>query len=155
MERVNAILCHETYQRLMAQITEQERDRIFCKHGIAHQLDVARIGMLIAFEQKIHISRPQLYAAALLHDIGRAVSGLDHEQCSVKLAEPILKDVGFSGEEQREILEAIAAHRDSGGGSDLAWLLYRADKLSRNCFACEARQMCYWPEERKNNEVIY
>ena len=36
-----------------------------------------------------------------------------------------------------------------------ASIFYRADKLSRDCIHCKARQECYWPEEKKNNKYIY
>ena len=32
--------------------------------------------------------------------------------------------------------------------------LYRADKMSRLCFCCEARESCKWSEEEKNMEII-
>ena len=37
---------------------------------------------------------------------------------------------------------------------DIDIVLYRADKLSRNCFLCDAREDCYWPEERKNRTIL-
>lgn len=54
-----------------------------------------------------------------------------------------------------EIEEAIALHRDSGTEkrADLAGVLYRADKASRACFACQASSQCNWKAVKKNQEI--
>ena len=38
--------------------------------------------------------------------------------------------------------------------NELADYLYRADKLSRNCFVCKAKDKCKWSEEKKNATLI-
>ena len=38
--------------------------------------------------------------------------------------------------------------------NELANYLYRADKLSRNCFVCKAKNGCKWSEEKKNATLI-
>ena len=38
-------------------------------------------------------------------------------------------------------------------GYDLAGILYRADKNSRNCFACKAEHECNWSREKKNTRI--
>ena len=48
----------------------------------------------------------------------------------------------------------ILSHRTRSDRKDLKGLFYRADKLSRNCFACPARERCDWPEEKKNRNII-
>ena len=35
MERVDAILRHPTFTAALAELHEQERERIFCRHGLA------------------------------------------------------------------------------------------------------------------------
>ena len=68
-------------------------------------------------------------------------------------AEGILKDCGFSEEEQKTILNAILQHRTQNmeqAGSDLAGLIYRADKASRACLFCAACRECNWSKDRKN-----
>ena len=36
---------------------------------------------------------------------------------------------------------------------DLAGVLYRADKASRACFACQASSQCNWKAVKKNQEI--
>ena len=50
-------------------------------------------------------------------------------------------------------MRLIREHRTAGQAEDLAGLFYRADKLSRSCFSCPAREKCDWPEEKKNLEI--
>ena len=154
MELVNRILQHPIFQRELQALEHLERNRIFCRHGVEHLLEVARLAYLYNLEEGLGISARLIYAAALLHDIGRGEqyrTGTPHDVAGLALAEPILQDCGFSPEEQTAILEAISAHRGDGGKRQaLGALLYRADKKSRPCFACEARKLCNWPPEKQN-----
>ena len=68
MERINKISEHPLWKLNMTQLKEAERDRIFCKHGIEHLLDVARIAYIENLEQNCGVSKEGIYAAALLHD---------------------------------------------------------------------------------------
>ena len=89
MERVNQICRHPLWRESMDQIRSLERDRIFCKHDTAHLLDVARIAYLENLERQLGIAKAEIYAAALLHDIGRHLQyteGIPHEEGSVRLA---------------------------------------------------------------------
>ena len=158
MERVNKICEHPVWKEQMAQLEELEQKRIFCKHGIEHLLDVARIAYIENLEKHIGIDKELIYAAALLHDIGRGLQytqGIPHDQAGAKLAEEILRDCGFDGEEQQEILDAISSHRDiqSRDCRKLAGVLYRADKRSRMCGFCKASGECNWSEEKKNHQL--
>lgn len=158
MERVNAILNHETYRHCLGQIRECEKDRIFCHHDMAHFLDVARIACLINMEEHMEVSKERIYAAALLHDIGRHLQyleGIPHEIASGQIAPAILKECGFTEEETEEIHEAIIQHRNSAVKEKrtLAGLIYRGDKLSRSCFGCSAEELCNWKKEKKNLKI--
>ena len=51
MERINKISEHPLWKLHMTQLKEAEKDRIFCKHGIEHLLDVARIAYIENLEQ--------------------------------------------------------------------------------------------------------
>ena len=100
-----------------------------------------------------------MYAASLLLDIVRVLQyreGTPHEQASVLLAPQILKECGFTESESAEILEAIRQHRNAGIREErnLSGLIYRADKLSRSCFACPAEPQCDWKNEKKNWRII-
>ena len=154
-ERLNRIILHETYRTCLRKTAEYEKDRLFCKHDMSHFLDVARIGMLLNIQESYGIEPELVYAAALLHDIGRwkqYETGADHAQESAKLAPPILEACAFTREEQECILSAIATHRDASvrDQKNLNGLLYRADKSSRPCFFCEQEKACNWKEGKKN-----
>ena len=146
------------------------------------------------------MSKDVVYAAALLHDVGRAeqyATGEDHDVAGARIAGEILKglpaSLQFDAAERSAILAAVAGHRgpaaseahgrafggelagavhgsgevdagmtgrapegslpDSsaqGLGEVLARLVKEADSRSRACYACPARDGCYWPDERKN-----
>ena len=160
MERVDRILQHEAFRRHMRENEAAEKERIFCRHDMAHFLDVARIAMILNLQERLGLSQGMIYGAALLHDIGRHEqykAGTPHEIASARIAPDILADCGYGPEEIREIAEAIGLHRDSGTAQrqDLAGILYRADKASRACFACKANGQCSWKEDRKNQKISW
>ncbi|HOO28731.1 MAG TPA: HD domain-containing protein [Lachnospiraceae bacterium] len=160
MERVNRILSDEEFRIKCREIAVLEKDRIYCKHQIDHFLSVARIAVLLCEEKDLTIDRELIYAAALLHDIGRGVqyqTGERHELASIKIAPDILKRSGFYEEEIAEIIEAIANHRNKEieQCSDLNGIFYRADKLSRNCFCCEAESLCDKETAKKTLFLYY
>ena len=155
MDRINRIINHPLWTENMALLREAERDRIFCCHGTDHLLDVARLAYIEDLEQGLGISRELIYAAALLHDLGRArqyADGTPHDRAGAELAEQILRDCGFTDPERQQITEAILGHRsrETGTRRDLSGILYRADKASRQCLFCEARAECNWSDEKKN-----
>ena len=161
MKRVNAILAHPLYRDCSARLEELEKDRIFCRHQMTHLLDVARIAYISNMEQGLGIEKEVIYAAALLHDIGKYVQyedGTPHEQSGEKIASEILGSLSekdaFSDEENRMILTAIRGHRRLREDADvLEKLLYTSDKASRMCFACPAEGECDWSTEKKNMEL--
>lgn len=159
MERVNRILQQGLYQDYVARNDLAEKDRKFCRHNMGHFLDVARIAMILNESEKYNISPEMVYAAALLHDIGRwkqYEDGTAHEKVSAQLAPEILKKCGFSEKETNVIITAVLNHRNAGikEDKDLNGLLYRADKLSRACFACEMEKECDWKKDKKNLLLI-
>lgn len=161
MKKVNAILAHPLYRECYARLEELEKDRIFCRHQMTHLLDVARIAYISNMEQGLGIEKEVIYAAALLHDIGKHVQyedGTPHEQSGEKIASEILGSLSekdaFSDEENRMILTAIRGHRRLREDADvLEKLLYTSDKASRMCFACPAEGECDWSTEKKNMEL--
>ncbi len=158
MERVNRIWRHPDYQKCLHRIEELEKTREFCRHDRNHFLDVARLAYIEDLEMGYGISKEWIYACGLLHDIGRHLQyeeGIPHHEASARIAGPILEDCGFEKEEIQEILKAILAHRDAGTkeSAGLSGLIYRADKASRSCFACESEAACNWPAQKKNLEL--
>lgn len=157
MDRVHAIMADERYKKRMDEIKKAEVSRKYCHHGYDHLLSVARIAYILSLEEKLGIKKDVIYGMALLHDIAR-FSDLEktsnHRTAGPVLARPILVDAGYTEDEVNDMCEAIELH---GTFPDdrytLAGVLYRADKLSRNCFECEASDTCNWPEDKKNMKI--
>ena len=186
LPRVNRILGDAEYLKYIHEIEELERDRIFCRHNMEHFLNVARIACLLDHEDSYDASEPEdspdalkpedthdaskpagsrgtsswaeiIYAAALLHDIGRGqeyLTGVRHEEESARLAPPIIRRAGFNDEEEGLIISAIANHRNKECPEGrLDSIIYRADKLSRPCYYCKASQQCHKTDDKKNLEL--
>lgn len=130
MKRIDQILSHPVFREQFALLQEAEKDRIFCRHTMEHFLDVARLMYIYNLEDQAGFSKEMIYAAGLLHDIGRyeqMEKGTPHHLAGARLAETPL----FSR------------------------YLYRADKQSRNCLYCPARNACNWPKEKMNLTICY
>ena len=160
MDRINQILHHSLFKTYMEANAVKEQERIFCKHNMSHVLDVARIAYILNMEEAYQVSKDMIYAAALLHDIGRHVqyeTGEKHAFVSARLAPEILRDCGFEEDEIAEIVDAIYHHSDKKEIDDkgLRTLIAKADRMSRACFACQASEECKWSEDRKNCEVVW
>lgn len=182
MKRVNEILKHPLYKEALSSIRRAEESRIFCRHDMEHFLSVARLAWIYNLEEGETLSRELIYAAAMLHDMGRAreyEDGTPHQEAGAELAEEILPACGFSRDEWGIIRWAIRFHRagaarrgedgrqPGGRGAEhprerteeirglLGEYLYRADKQSRACFSCKAQRECNWPAEKRNLEVEY
>lgn len=159
MERVNQILEHELFRKCYKKIEKWEKKREFCRHNMGHFLDVARIAYIYNLEENLQIDKELIYAAAMLHDIGRFKQYEDktpHEKASLKYAPKILEDCGFSGQEIENILEVIGEHRNKDIAREHSFrgIFYRADKASRSCFFCKSESDCNWKNEKKNMELF-
>ena len=180
MERINRIIKHKLYLEYIEKIKLHEKDRIFCKHDAVHFLDVCRLAEIEWLKQQItgtdqrsgwllgksdegkenvFVDRELIYAAGLLHDIGRwqeYEQGIRHEIASSVLAPEILWECGFTESETKEIVIAVSNHRNSEVKEEmsLSGYLYRADKKSRPCFLCEAEKECDWSREKKNLRIV-
>ena len=98
MERVNAICRHKLWRESVDEIARLEQDRAFCRHDRAHFLDVARLAYIENLEQGLGVDKELIYAAALLHDIGRHLQytqNIPHDEAGAQLAEIIMADCGF------------------------------------------------------------
>ena len=152
MQRCQKIFEHPLFRSCMERIRKKEKGRKFCLHNIEHSLDTARIGYITILENGLPISKELFYAAALLHDTGR-YSGRPHHEAGAETAMRIMPDCGFSEAETAAVAEAILGHRKKSTGNSLSAVLYDADKRSRLCFCCCAAAECYWPDEKRNNEI--
>lgn len=158
--RLNQILNHHLYKEYVWKTREAEQDRKFCRHDMRHFLDVARLSIILNVKEGLEQDEELLYAAALLHDIGRFVQyqdGTPHEQASYKLAPEIIDDCGFDAQEKEKILSAIVNHRkkENSTAPTMEGLIYRADKMSRTCYACDAEPECDWDCNKKNRILMY
>lgn len=161
MERADKILKHDLFNIYMGEIRRiEENEREFCGHALSHSLDVARIAMILNLEDGLSLPKELIYAAALLHDIGRHMEyreQIPHEQAGAVLASGILRDCGFEEAEIRLVVQAIAGHRSKhlADAPTLSGIIYRADKLSRPCFSCQAKKKCEWSDHKKNHVLCY
>ncbi len=158
MPEVEAIRTHPLFKENYARVVAAEEDRVFCRHQMRHLLDTARIAYIRVLERGLPFRKEVVYAAALLHDIGKAQQyeqGEPHEVAGARIAQRILMDVeGFDPREKTMIVAAVAQHRRwSDDSTPLGKLLYEADKSSRACFVCPEWDACAWPEGRKNPGV--
>lgn len=155
MERVNKIINHPLWNDAVSDIEHSEKDRKFCRHGREHLLDTARIAYIFSLEENLNISKEIIYAAALLHDIGRCEAysgGLPHEEAGAALARKILLECDFDHDEVDLISDSILSHREKCAlkNNNLCTILYMADKKSRICLFCDARNECKWDYEKMN-----
>lgn len=160
MDKYISILNNLVYITHINRCRELETDRKFCRHDMNHFLDVARIAMLISISEGIELDKDLIYSTALLHDIGRDeeyAKGIPHEEASAKIAEDILKEVGYDLEDRGVIIDAILNHGNSEvkGERSLRGIIYRADKLGRKCYDCPAKDECRWPDEKKNQYPLW
>ena len=150
MENINIILNNKEYKQALEKLSEYERNREFCNHTIEHFIDLSRIAYIMVLEEKLSVSKEVIYAIGLLHDIGRVrqyEEGIHHDIASVEMSKEILKETSFTDEEINIILNGIA--------NKVEEIIYKADKLSRQCFNCKAEKECYWSSEKKNFKITY
>lgn len=168
MKYVKQLLQDREYLACVKRLEQLEADREFCRHGLSHFLDVARIGWILILEhavkdgmefQSFLEQKEQIYLTALLHDIGRLAQledGTPHESAGKEMAGRFLRKIDYPISKQPDILEAIQDHRGTRKtNGDLATIIKEADNRSRNCFFCEALEKCNWEEERRNLSVWY
>lgn len=162
MERIHAIMNHPLYREQYERLEKAEEGRKFCRHQIQHLLDVARIAYIRSLEEGLGFDRELVYAAAVLHDIGKAAQyeeRIGHEIAGEAIAAEILdslpEDLAFPEKDRKSILQAVRGHRKLREDPEvLERLLYEADKASRLCFACPAEKECDWGDHQKNKEIL-
>lgn len=159
-ERINKILNHPIFKSHLEKIAVHEAGRPFCKHDLSHFLDTARIGYILNLEGAHGVPKDLIYAAALLHDIGRWQEyemKIEHALASALLCEKILIETDFQTEEIKDIKRAIGNHGTAVLQEPhlLSALLYSADKKSRGCYMCEMEKACDWSKVKKNYTIAY
>lgn len=159
MEYVRKLLQETDYLLQLKKLEQLEAERVFCRHGLSHVLDVARIAWIQVLEKQMPVEKETVYLTALLHDMGRLreyQEGIPHHEAGTAMARDYLEQIGYPEEKQDMVLTAIGEHRNKDRASeDFVRIIQRADNQSRNCFFCEAAEACKWSEERKNTTVEY
>lgn len=159
LDKVNKILNNKYFKECLNKNIASEKNREFCHHDLEHFLAVARICYIMVLEKKLEIDKEIVYAAALLHDIGKwkqYCDGVPHEIASAEISSRILKECGYNDENIRMIISSILNHRDDNSDDiNLNSILYISDKISRNCFYCHALELCNWSNEKKNFTISY
>ena len=115
INKINRIKQNQKYKEYVQRIELHEKERFFCKHDMTHFLDVCRLTQILCMKKNNPLSTELIYAAGLLHDIGRwqeYEKGVRHEIASGILAMEILEECGFDGEETEEVVLAIKNHRN-------------------------------------------
>jgi len=157
LKRVNDILNNRVYREYLHRLEIYEESREFCRHNMEHFLAMARIAYILVLEEGLGYSKELIYSIGLLHDIGRVLEyekGIPHHEGSIIISKEILNEIDFSNHEKEIILKAIENHRVQSEDR-LSDIIYRSDKLSRNCIQCKAIKDCYWSDEKKNLLIKY
>ena len=163
MKRVMDVFSDPEFLSCLNETAELEKDRIFCRHDLTHLKDTARLAYIFSLERNYGLDKALVYTAALLHDCGRAEeykTGEPHDIAGGRIARRILEKYDFSAAETEMIVSAIEGHRGTSGeepeetAARLAEVLYDADKLSRECFSCEASKDCNWSDVKKNKNLF-
>ena len=159
LDITNQIRKNQRYKDYYQELKLLEKDRVFCKHDFDHFLDVARITVLLANKNNISVDEDIIYAAALLHDMGRITEykdGTPHHIASCDIAREILEDIDCEVEKKEVIISLIRCHRNpENPPGSLQFFFRNADKISRKCYACDARDKCNWPDEKKNLDIFF
>jgi putative nucleotidyltransferase with HDIG domain len=154
-------LQHPIFKKCIEQNEMAEAQRCFCHHDIEHICAVARIAMLMNLEENLGLAKDMVYAAALLHDCGRFeqyIRGIPHDEAGAAIASSVLPECGYEENEIASIVAAITSHRGASEKkreSVLADVIYRADKMSRNCAFCKVYEECNWTKEKKEQAFCW
>lgn len=158
MKNTNVILHDKAYRDMVLELEALERDRKFCKHDLDHFINVARIAYILNLEEACGFSKDLIYTTALLHDIGRVMEykdGTPHDIGSYNIAKDMLLKTDFNEDEQSLILDAILNHRHLDESHSFNRIIFRADKLSRDCYRCKMFGECHWDDNLKNVNLKY
>lgn len=180
LDRINGIINNEEYQDWIVANNQAEYGSEYCRHGLEHALDVARISYELWLDNQGNpLAKDIVYAAGLLHDIGfwSKFENIDeHDDCDcgchehhnheheknaepetpfqvgASLAEDILFDAGYHPAVIAEITKAII-NMETDAKEGLSVVLRKANELSRPCFVCPMKNKC--DKNNKNLRLVY
>ena len=61
MEKVQKLYRHPLYRECLEKNKKAEETRIFCKHGMEHFMDVARIAYILSVDRAYAVSKEDVY----------------------------------------------------------------------------------------------
>ena len=139
MKRIELLINDALYRQYMKYNLEEEMEPKFCQHDFGHHLDVARIAYILVLEhndlnyfiKECGLSgrlaaKEVIYAAGLLHDIGKSV---DHEMEGTHVQ--IGVDLCRKYKEPPVVINAVEAHHgDVEFQSLIACIVQAADTIS-------------------------
>lgn len=167
---VDIIISDTRYLDKLEIINDIEKDRIYCKHDKAHAIEVCKILTILSSRRELDNYKELSILMAYFHDVGRAFKyDGAHDKCSSDFTRLLLAEYGYKKEDIELICYAISNHSGRMYISDIynyidnnlmedntkdtwAKLLRIADQLSRNCYECDANDLCKWLTEEKTNE---
>lgn len=166
MKYMDRLLQDTEYLEIVKKLEQAEAARIFCRHGLSHFLDVARIAWIMVLEQEmsrenpgepgnLEILKEKIYLTALLHDLGRLEEleqGTPHHEAGVWLAEKFLNRIDYPKEGQQDILSAILGHRGEGQQDILSDTLEHREEGKEDILSGVLE---YQGEEKLNYDLIY
>lgn len=153
MDIIEKLKTHPDFITCLEEIEKFEHKRIFCKHDMPHFIEVGKIMEMENEKEDLGYSREVIWAASLLHDLGKSVQYKDetpHHIAGQEIARTILRECDYSDSDIEDICKAIKEHSGFDKKMGLSELLRKSDKLSRRCFECKAYKDCKWPIERRN-----
>ncbi|MBU0899152.1 MAG: HD domain-containing protein [Nanoarchaeota archaeon] len=141
-------------------IKEAVEKELSCSaHNMDHVMRVYRNCLSIAKNKDVDME--VLQAAAILHDIGAVkemhdnTGNTDHAMIGAEMAEPILKELGFSDDKIKHVKDCIISHRyktENKPKTKEAEILFDADKIDALGAIGIARSFSW---VGKNNANIY
>lgn len=158
MRFVSALLENDMYNRKRRRLDLLETDRIFCRHDMAHFMDVARIAQLRNLEEHMQQDKEMIYLYALLHDIGRVAEyeqGISHAQASADAAGEILMHLGYPAEQIVLLQKAILEHRGNSVEEHPYKAMESCDapaKKSEDTAAEESADRVTWDDTEQNSQ---
>jgi len=159
MKYVERLMRSQTFLDIQKQLNKQEQTRIFCKHGLDHSLDVARIAQLMNLELGFSQDKEEIYLSALLHDLGRVEEyecGIPHQSAGCETAKKLLGEIQYPTHLWEPILQRVLEHRHLNISDEEITkdnFFWFADKRARNCFVCQQRDECNWKMEKKTKTI--
>ena len=162
--RYEQIQLDSEYQNLLSEIEDLKKERVYYKHDLAHFMDVARIASLIWIEEgsSVELNKDIIYAAALLHDIGRVIEyneGISHDE-TVALLSKLDVDKHISVEIKLDELDLTSAESKASYAQIKEYILEKFDLKVSTLYIAQIKKKCgivlreNYNKSKKEKQVI-